>query len=89
MLLLCVESDKLPFATQVKTAISTLTRVFFLINIAYTANNILYNLYAKMFISSTRNCDHMMKTLYRSIIVASTQVNMTVITTETVKQNVP
>ena len=37
----------------------------FLINIAYTANNILYNLYAKMaVISSIRNCDHVMKTFY-------------------------
>ena len=39
----------------------------FLIDMAYTANNILHKhdkKYTKMFISSIRNCDDMMKMLY-------------------------
>ena len=37
----------------------------FFIDIAYTANNILYKLYPRWwFVSSIRDCDHVMKTLY-------------------------
>ena len=47
MLLICVESDKLPLLHKFKKLYKCLP-VGFLINIAYTANNILYKLCTKM-----------------------------------------
>ena len=47
MLLMCVESDKIPSLHKLKQLYKHLP-VGFLIDIAYTANNILYKLYTKM-----------------------------------------
>ena len=47
MLLICVESDKIPLLHKVKQLYKRLP-VGVLIDIAYTANNILYKLYTKM-----------------------------------------
>ena len=47
MLLICVESDKIPLLHKLKQLYKRLP-VGFLIDIAYTANNILYKLYTKM-----------------------------------------
>ena len=47
MLLICVESDKIPLPHKLKQLYKRLP-VGFLIDIAYTANNILYKLYTKM-----------------------------------------
>ena len=47
MLLICVESDKIPLLHKLKQLYKRLP-VSFLIDIAYTANNILYKLYTKM-----------------------------------------
>ena len=47
MLLICVESDKIPLLHKLKQLYKCLP-VGFLIDIAYTANNILYKLYTKM-----------------------------------------
>ena len=47
MLLICVESDKIPLLQKLKQLFKCLP-VEFLINIAYTANNILYKLYSKI-----------------------------------------
>ena len=47
MLLLCVESDKMPLLHKLKQLYKRLP-VGFLIDIAYTAKNILYKLYTKM-----------------------------------------
>ena len=47
MLLICVESDKIPLLHKLKQLYKHLP-VGFLIDIAYTANNILYKLYTKM-----------------------------------------
>ena len=57
MLLICVESGKIPLLHKLKQLYKRLP-VGFLIDIAYTANNILYKLYTKMgFISSIRSRD--------------------------------
>ena len=45
MLLICVESDKIPLLHKLKQLYRRLPVFFFLIDIAYTANNILYKLY--------------------------------------------
>ena len=47
ILLICVESDKIPLLRKLKQLYKCLP-VSFLIDIAYTANNILYKLYTKM-----------------------------------------
>ena len=47
MLLICVELDKIPLLHKLKQLCKCLP-VGFLIDIAYTANNILYKLYTKM-----------------------------------------
>ena len=47
MLLICVESDKIPLLHKLKQLYKRLP-VGFLIDIAYTASNILYKLYTKM-----------------------------------------
>ena len=47
MLLICVESGKIPLLHMLKQLHKRLP-VGFLINIVYTANNILYKLYTKM-----------------------------------------
>ena len=47
MLLICVESDKIPLLHKLKQLYKRLP-VGVLIDIAYTANNILYKLYTKM-----------------------------------------
>ena len=47
MLLICVESDKIPLLHKLKQLYKRLP-VGFLIDIAYTDNNILYKLYTKM-----------------------------------------
>ena len=47
VLLMCVESDKIPLLHKLKQLYKCLP-VGFLIDIAYTANNILYKLYTKM-----------------------------------------
>ena len=47
MLLICVESDKIPMLHKLKQLYKHLP-VGFLIDIAYTANNVLYKLYTKM-----------------------------------------
>ena len=47
MLLICVESDKIPLLHKLKQLYKCLP-VGFLIDIACTANNILYKLYTKM-----------------------------------------
>ena len=47
ILLICVESDKIPLLHKLKQLYKRLP-VGFLIDIAYTANNILYKLYTKM-----------------------------------------
>ena len=47
MLQLCVELDKIPLLHKLKQLYKPLP-VGFLIDIAYTANNILYKLYTKM-----------------------------------------
>ena len=47
MLLICVESDKIPLLRKLKELYKRLP-MGFLIDIAYTANNILYKLYTKM-----------------------------------------
>ena len=47
MLLICVELDKIPLLHKLKELYKRLP-VGFLIDIAYTANNILYKLYTKM-----------------------------------------
>ena len=47
MLLICVESDKIPLLHKLKQLYEHLL-VGILIGIAYTANNILYKLYTKM-----------------------------------------
>ena len=47
MLLICVESDKIPSLHKFKKLYIRLP-VGYLIDIAYTANNILYKLYTKM-----------------------------------------
>ena len=65
MLLICVESDKIPLLHKLNQLYKGLP-VVFLIDIAYTANNIPYKLYTKMavYFYSIRNCDHVMKMLY-------------------------
>ena len=57
MLLICIESDKIPSLHKLKKLCKCLP-VGFLIGIAYTANNILYKLYIKMVVSRIQNCDH-------------------------------
>ena len=47
MLLICVESDKIPLLHKLKQLYKHLP-VGFLIDITYTANNVLYKLYTKM-----------------------------------------
>ena len=47
MLLICVESDKIPLLHKLKQLYKRLP-VGFLIDITYTGNNILYKLYTKM-----------------------------------------
>ena len=47
MVLICVESDKMPLLRKLKQLYKCLP-VGFLIDIAYTASNILYKLYSKM-----------------------------------------
>ena len=47
ILLICVESDKIPLPHKLKQLYKLLP-VGFLIDIAYTANNILYKLYTNM-----------------------------------------
>ena len=47
ILLICVESDKIPLLDKLKQLYKHLP-VGFLINIAYAANNIMYRLYTKM-----------------------------------------
>ena len=47
MLLICVEMDKIPLLHKLKQLYKCLP-VIFLIDIAYTANDILYKLYTKM-----------------------------------------
>ena len=47
MLLICVGLDKIPLLHKLKQLYKCLP-VGFLIDIAYTANNILYKLYTKM-----------------------------------------
>ena len=47
MLLICVESDKIPLLHKLKQLYRRLP-VGFLIDIAYNANNIPYKLYTKM-----------------------------------------
>ena len=47
MLLICVESDKIPLLHKLKQLYKRLPAGF-LIDNAYTANNILYKLYTKM-----------------------------------------
>ena len=47
MLLICVESDKIPLLHKLKQLYTRLP-VGFLIDIAYTANNKLYKLYTQM-----------------------------------------
>ena len=47
MLLICVDSDKIPLLHKLKQLYERLP-VGFLIDIAYTASNILYKLYTKM-----------------------------------------
>ena len=47
MLLICIESDKIPSLHKFKKLYKRLP-VGFLIDIAYTANNILYKLYTKL-----------------------------------------
>ena len=47
MLLICVESDKIPLLHKLKQLYKRLP-VGVLIDITYTANNILYKLYTKM-----------------------------------------
>ena len=47
MLLTCVESDQIPLLRKLKQLHKCLP-VGFLIDVAYTANNILYKLYTKM-----------------------------------------
>ena len=65
MLLKCVELDKIPLLHKLKQLYKRLPVFVFLIDIASTANNILYKLYTKMAVySSIRNCDHVMKMLY-------------------------
>ena len=49
MLLICVESDKIPLLHKLKQLYKRLP-VGFSIDIAHTANNILYKLYTKMVI---------------------------------------
>ena len=67
MLLICVEMDKIPLLHKLKQLCKCLP-VSFLIDIAYTANNILYKLYTKMAVySSIWNCDHMLKMLYKPL----------------------
>ena len=48
MLLICVESDKIPLLHIKLKQLYKRLPVGFLIDIAYTANNILYKLYTKM-----------------------------------------
>ena len=58
MLLIGVESDKIPLLHKLKQLYKRLP-VGFLIDIADTAHNVLYK-----YIFSIRNCDHVMKTLH-------------------------
>ena len=62
MLLICVESDKIPLLHKLKQLYKCLP-MGFLIDTAFTANNILYKLYTKMAVYF-QNCDHVIKTLY-------------------------
>ena len=70
VLLICVELDKIPLLHKLKQLYKHLP-VGFLINITYTANNIL--LYTKMFISRIRNCDHVTKMLYSFLMTPTCQ----------------